>query len=94
MTPIYQFLSGAMLAGCWVAALFFFRFRAKTGDGLFTTFGLAFLILGFEQIMVLVENAQKAESHPLVYLFRLAGFVLILVGIVAKNRRGAGSNVV
>ena len=90
MTDFYQFLSGASMMGSFVVAGFFFRFGARTSDVFFSIFGWAFLVLGFERILMLIDHVQQAEKHPLIYLVRLLAFALILFAVIKKNReRGA-----
>lgn len=79
-----QFLSGAILAGCWATALFFFRFWRRTEDRLFAFFSLSFLLLGVERIVNLFI---LAEFQPAIYLIRLTAFLLLLFGIIDKNRK-------
>jgi hypothetical protein len=72
--------------GFFVAALFFLKFWRTTRDRLFFYFAAAFFVLMTERI---VRECMKIETEwvPYVYLIRLAAFVLILVGILVKNRR-------
>ena len=72
-----------------VAALFFLRFRARTGDRLFTLFAAAFFLLSAQRFALLVAR-QWGESTTWLYALRLLAFVLILVAIIDKNRGGAG----
>jgi len=77
-------LAGAIIMGCWSIALFFFRFLKQTGDRLFGCFSIAFVLFGVEKLFVLL--GPETNPRPYVYLLRLAGFVLIVIGIVNKNR--------
>ena len=81
-----QFLNGAICMACFTIALFFFRFWRRTADRLFFIFGAAFLLLMIERI-VLVTIGASHEFAPFVYLVRLLAFVLIIIGIIDKNRR-------
>ena len=80
------FLHGAICMACFTIALFFFRFWRRTADRLFFIFGAAFLLLMFERV-VLVTIGASHEFAPFVYLVRLLAFVLIIIGIIDKNRR-------
>jgi hypothetical protein len=80
-----EFMSGALFFGFTVVAFFFLRFWRKTGDRLFALFALSFglmavsrFLLGFMQ---LPENV-----YPYAYLLRLLANVLIIYGIIDKNR--------
>lgn len=79
-------LAGMVTAGFAIAALFFLRFWRDTRDTLFLFFAAAFLLLGISQL-ILALGSVPDEYRAWVYLGRLAAFVLILVGILQKNRR-------
>lgn len=83
---LYAFLSGAATLGFFVAALFFFRFWRCTEDGLFLAFGIAFMLLGANQALLILANVPEEERSWL-YLLRLLAFILILVAIIRKNRK-------
>jgi len=80
------FLSGATSMGFFVAALFFLKFWRTTRDRLFFYFAASFFVLMIERI---VRECMEIETEwaPYVYLIRLAAFVLILIGVLDKNRR-------
>ena len=78
-------VSGALFAGYAVAALFFARSCRRTGSPIFAWFGVAFVLLAVQRVMlVLVERA--AGATPWSHGLRLLAFLLILVGIAAENR--------
>jgi hypothetical protein len=85
---LYDFLSGALVAGFLVAGLFFLRFWRRTHDGLFLSFALAFWLLGLGQMILALGNI-PVEERSWVYLIRLAAFLLILLAIFRKNRASA-----
>ncbi len=85
MKPIDIFLSGINMAQCLVIALFFLRFKRKTGDAFFGCFAAAFSLLSAERIL-LVTTATQAEYRPAVYLVRLAAYLIIIWAVLAKNR--------
>ena len=80
------FLNGAIFMVCLTIALFFFRFWRRTTDRLFLAFGVAFLLLMAERV-VLVAIDSSHEFAPYVYLVRLLAFMLIIAAIIDKNRR-------
>ena len=82
---IYDFLSGAVAFGFFVCGLFFLRFWRRTRDGLFVSFAIAFALFGIGQSLVALGNIPTEERAP-IYLFRLAGFALIILAIARKNR--------
>ncbi len=85
-TTLYDFLSGALTMGFVVAGLFFLRFWARTRDGLFLAFALAFWLLGLTQ-SILALGGIPVEERSWVYLIRATAFLLILSSIFLKNRR-------
>ena len=78
-----QLISGVLVAGYLVAALFFLRFRRETGDRLFLVFSIAFAILAVQRMAL----ALTTRSETLIYGLRLLAFVLILAAIIDKNRK-------
>lgn len=80
-------LSGAILMGCAVIALFFFRFWRRTGERLFGWFATAFLLLVVERVIILTV-APEISHHPLFYCTRLVAFLCIVWAILDKNRTG------
>ena len=79
-------LSGGLMAGYLVVALFFLRFWATTRDRLFLLFAAAFSTLAVQRL-ALSLTAETLEDQTLFYLLRLAAFVVIVFAIVDKNRR-------
>jgi uncharacterized membrane protein len=83
---IRQLLTGAIVFGFLVGALFFMRFWRSTGDRLFMLFGIAFAMLGLQQLLIAMQDVDS-ESYPLLFVIRLAAFALILIAIADKNLR-------
>jgi xanthine/uracil permease len=79
-----EFLLGAIVMGCGVAGLFFLRFWRRTRDRLFLIFGVAFWTLGVNWLALLF--IRQDEVRTWLYGLRLVAFVLILIGIIDKNR--------
>ena len=79
------FVAGVLVMGYAVAALFFARFYRVSGDRLFLFFAAGFALLAFQRLSL---AAAVLLPLPLTayYLLRLAAFVVILVGILDKNR--------
>ncbi|MBO9576638.1 MAG: hypothetical protein J7494_12950 [Sphingobium sp.] len=84
---MYAFLSGAATMGFLIVGLFFFRFWRRTDDGLFLAFGIAFLLLGLNQALLIIAKVPDEERSWL-YLLRLLAFIVILAAIFRKNRKG------
>ena len=85
-----QFVWGALTIETTVAALFFLRYWQVSGDRLFAYLALAFGAMTINWIgLSAIEPA--LESQHYVYLFRLLAFILIIAGIIDKNRRSGHS---
>lgn len=84
-TLINQFLLGGVVMACGVAGLFFLRFWRKTRDRLFAVFAIAFWVLGLNWLALAFVN--QDEVRTALYVIRLLAFLLILLGILDKNRK-------
>lgn len=79
-----NFVYGIVTAGNLVAAAFFLRFYIRTKQRLLLMFALAFVLFALNQALLGLDVAQLEEqAHA--YLLRLAGFGLIIAGIVSTN---------
>jgi hypothetical protein len=70
---------------CLGVTVCFARFWRQTGDRLFAFFALAFVLLGVNMLLLATVNPAHEARH-LIYLFRLATFLIIIAGIIDKNR--------
>ena len=86
---LYDFLSGAVTLGFLLCGLHFLGFWKRTRDSLFLAFAFAFWLLGLNQAILALADI-PVEERSWVYLLRLTAFVLIIVAVVGKNRKGAG----
>lgn len=84
-----QFILGLLTMTTLIAGLFFLRYWRASGDRLFAFFALAFGTMSASWIALAVTRA-TFEGIYYVYLIRLLAFVLIIIGIVDKNRRAGG----
>ncbi|HEY2323663.1 MAG TPA: DUF5985 family protein [Thermoanaerobaculia bacterium] len=75
------FLSGVLTLGYAVAALYFLRFWRESRDPLFGWFAAAFALLACQRLILVTMR-----ENDILYVVRLAAFVMILVAIVQKNR--------
>jgi hypothetical protein len=82
----YGFMFGLLTALALTASLFFVRYWRTARDRFFLFFAVAFFCLGLNWAL-LVGRSPRGEYAPYFYLLRLLAFVLILAGIVDKNRR-------
>jgi Ca2+/Na+ antiporter len=80
-----DFLAGVLFAMSLVASLYFWRSWRDTADRLFVYFGWAFALLAVHWATLVLIPPHLEAQHRL-YLVRLAAFVLLLIGIVQKNR--------
>lgn len=85
---INGFLVGVIATASLAAGLFFLRFWRDTRDSLFFAFGIAFIIEGVNRA-ALIGAEHANEGNPWVYLVRCFAFLIILAGVVNKNRRGS-----
>jgi hypothetical protein len=84
MIILNQFLLGAIVALCAVAGVFFLRFYLRARDRLLLIFGVAFLLLGLNWMAL--AFIERNEVRTWLYAIRLGAFLLILIGILDKNR--------
>jgi hypothetical protein len=80
-----QLLYGVFILGGAAVALFFFRYWRKSHDRLFAIMAIAFSLLTVERA-VLAFVPPWYEGRHWIYLARLVAFVLIILGIIDKNR--------
>ena len=79
-------VSGALLAGYALVALFFLKFWHRTSDRLFAFFAAAFALLALQRLGLAILTELETGDGEWMYVLRLLAFVLILVGIWDKNR--------
>lgn len=79
------FVAGLLTMGYLVAALYFLRFWKRSGERLFVFFALAFALLATQRMGLVLLTYDSTWLYGL----RLFAFVLLLVGILEKNRSGA-----
>jgi uncharacterized membrane protein HdeD (DUF308 family) len=80
-----QFMSGAFMLASAAVALFFLEYWRKTGERLFAILGLAFMTFAVERIFLAYIPASYEGRHW-IYLARFFAFILIIAGIIDKNR--------
>lgn len=82
--------NGALSISAWIAGLFFLRFWTLSRDRIFLYFCIAFWLLALNWLGLAVIHWVPETRHQ-VFVVRLLAFVLIIVGVVEKNRRGRSS---
>lgn len=91
MTEGSIFLSGGTAMACVAIGLFFLRYWRRTGDRFFGVFALAFWVFAANRVVLVTLGDEQESVGILVYLFRLAAFLLIIAAVVDKNRGSARS---
>lgn len=79
------FIYGVLTAISATIAIFFLKFFRKSKDRLFGFFAAAFAVLAVDWLAHALL-APRHESQHYLFLIRLVAFVLIIAGIVDKNR--------
>jgi hypothetical protein len=87
---VSNYLFGVLTALALVCGLFFLRYWRLSRDRFFAFFAVAFWSLGANWALLLGRDPRD-ELTPYFYLLRLFAFLLILSGIVDKNRRTSRS---
>ena len=80
------FLWGALAMAAVVAGLHFARFFTRTRDRLFLALALTFWIMALNWTLLAILDPDD-ESRHYVMVIRLVAFVVLIAGIVDKNRR-------
>lgn len=71
-----------------IAALFFLRYWRATRERLFGYFALFFVGMTANwTVLALVDQPVDEARQVHAYLIRLVAFVILIVGIIDKNRR-------
>jgi len=78
------FAAGLLTAGFLVAALFFLKFWQRSKDRLFASFAFAFLLMAANSAAPVLMNIPDVDQ-PMVFLLRLAAFLLIIIAVLRKN---------
>lgn len=87
MSPDHlAFLQGISATGAFVGGLFFLRFWRESHDRLFAFFGAAFWLLALSWALLGLFSPTE-ETRPYIYAIRLVAFLLLIGGIVDKNRQ-------
>jgi hypothetical protein len=81
---IVAFAGGLLTAGYLIGALFFAKFWRRSGDPLFVTFSVAFVLMAANQALPILYEVGE-ENLAAFYLLRLSAFALIIAAILHKN---------
>ena len=85
MTGLVPFLQAVSAALAWVSGLIFLRFWRQSRDVLFAFFGAGFWVMALSWALLALLSP-TGEARPYVYAIRLLSFLLIIGGMVQKNR--------
>lgn len=77
---------GVAATAAWACGVCFFRFWRERRDALFAYFGSAFWLLALSWALLAFLNP-AAEARSYVYGVRLVAFLLIISGMIEKNRQ-------
>jgi hypothetical protein len=86
MHTLHVALLGSLVASCAYAAILFLRFWNRSRDRFHLFMAAAMLLLAANWVAV-TSIRPSGEPHSEIYLVRLAAFLVIIVGIIDKNRR-------
>ncbi|MGH8200653.1 MAG: DUF5985 family protein [Steroidobacteraceae bacterium] len=82
------FTWGVLAMASLVAALFFLRYWRATRERLFAFFSLAFVGMAINwTVLAVVDRPVDEARQAYAYVIRLVAFVIIIAGIIDKNRR-------
>ena len=90
ITIINAALSGGIAVAFAMIGVCFIRFWRTSRNRLFLLFGIAFFVLVFERVVLVLINPDN-ELAPYVYAMRLLAFSIIIAAIVDQNRTGGGA---
>jgi hypothetical protein len=86
MRPDYVvFLNAVSATAAALVGLLFFRFWHESEDRLFGFFSAAFWLMALCWALLGLASPTD-ETRPYIYAIRLLAFLLIIVGIIDKNR--------
>lgn len=89
---MHGFIDGAIFIEFAVIGLFFLRSWRRTRDRFFLLFSLSFWTLAINRMVISALSSSRAaddEANVLVYVCRLAAFLLLLIAIIDKNMQAS-----
>lgn len=88
---IRVFAWGVLAMASLVAALFFLKYWRATRERLFAFFSLAFVGMAANwTVLAIVDHPVDEARQAHAYVLRLVAYVILIVGIIDKNRRSGG----
>jgi Family of unknown function (DUF5985) len=82
------FTWGVLAMASLMAALFFLRYWRASRERLFAFFALAFALLAANWTgLAVIDQPTDEAQQTYAYVVRLVAFLILIVGIIDKNRR-------
>jgi Family of unknown function (DUF5985) len=82
------FAWGVLAMASLIAALFFLRYWRASRERLFGFFSLAFLGMAAHwTVLAVIDHPVDEARQAYAYVVRLVAYVILIIGIVDKNRR-------
>jgi uncharacterized membrane protein len=82
---VVVFLQAVSATLAWVSGLLFYRFWRESRDVLFVFFSAGFTVMAFAWVLLSVISP-TGEARPYIYAVRLLAFLLLIAGMIQKNR--------
>lgn len=84
-TIVLAYLSGILTLGYVLTGTFFLKFWRDTRERLFGFFAASFFMLATQRILLTLRG-EWGEQETWIYVLRLLAFLVLVFGIVEKNR--------
>jgi Family of unknown function (DUF5985) len=86
-----EFAWGVLAMASLIAALFFLKYWRASRERLFAFFALAFAGMTANwTVLALVDQPVDEARQVHAYVIRLVAYVVLIIGIIDKNRRSGG----
>jgi uncharacterized membrane protein len=79
-------MQGAIAIGYLVVAIFFIQFWLETHERVFLFFATGFVVLTIHRALLGLAN-EDLDWRAVTFSLRLAGYVIILIGIIDRRSR-------
>lgn len=84
-STLIPFLQAVSATAAWISGLMFLRFWRESRDVLFLFFGAGFWVMALSWALLALVSP-NGDARPYVYAIRLLAFLLIITGMIHKNR--------
>jgi uncharacterized membrane protein len=82
---VVVFLQAVSATLAWVSGLLLYRFWRESRDVLFVFFSAGFTVMAFAWVLLALISP-TGEARPYIYAVRLLAFLLLIAGMIQKNR--------